>query len=55
MKNPFEKQEIKLNLSIRQLELLLKILSSSIPDGESEQAVLVIHYELSAKLDELRK
>lgn len=53
MKNPFDKHEIKLNLNLSELKLLIKALQSCSPDKSDESTVMNLFIQLMARLKEI--
>lgn len=55
MKNPFEKQDVTLSLSMADLGLLLSCLRRSIPEGKAEEDMVVsLSNQLAQKSIELQ-
>ena len=56
MKNPFEKHDVVLSLSIGELGVLLSSLRRSIPEGKDEENIVIsLSNQLIEKLNELNE
>lgn len=53
MKNPFEKHPILLNLSIKELELIVKSIQTTNPDRVDELILYGLYAQFQRKLEEL--
>ena len=53
VRNPFQKEDILLRLSFRDLAVLQKVLSSTLPEGNNEGAIMYLHGEVTKKIEEI--